>query len=163
MRRQRTNQQNKQYKRSNSINIHIYAQIILMLLEDPDVLPARLHAAGVVVLRVHTELEEVRVAPASVDMQLLLAVDVHGERRRLHIVDHVQSEPSVIDGVLDELPVVVPQCAIVDVQHERAGGLAGAKHLHDTYSRGAGGDVPVGLELPHAGAVVVPLQAEEDQ
>ena len=163
MRRQRTNQQNKEYKRSNSINIHIYAQIILMLLEDPDVLPARLHAAGVMVLRVHTKLEVVRVPAAALDVQLLLAVDVHGERRRLHIVDHVQSEPSVIDGVLHELPVVVPQRAIVDMQHERGGRLAGAEHLHDRHPRGAGGDVTIALELPHAGAVVVALQVEEDQ
>ena len=134
-----------------------------MFLEDPHLLPARLHAAGVVVLRVHAELEEVRVAAAAVDTQLLLAVDVHGECRRLDIVDHVQPEPSVIDGVLDELPVVIPQRAIIDVQHEHGGRLAGTEHLHDRHPRGAGGDVPVALELPHAGAVVVALQVEEDQ
>ena len=126
-----------------------------MLLEDPDVFPARLHAAGVVVLCVHTKLEVVRVPAAALDVQLLLAVDVHGECRCIDVVDYVQPEPSVIDVVFHDLAVVVPQRTVVAVQHEGGGCLAGAEHLHDRHPCGAGGDVPVALELPHAGAVVL--------
>ena len=128
--------------------------------EDPDVLPARLHAAGRIVLRVHAELEEVLVATVAGHPQPLDAVDEHGEARRVDVVDDVEPEPPVVDVVLHRRPAVVPQGAVVDVQHQRGGGLAAAEHLHDGHPRRAGGHVAVALELPHSGRVVVTLETK---
>jgi hypothetical protein len=128
--------------------------------EYHDVIPARLHVAGRVVLRVHAELEVVRVAAAAGHPQPLDAVDEHGEPRRVHVVDHVQLEPAVVDVALDHPLAVVPQLAVVDVQHQRGGGLAAAEHLHDGHPRRAGGHVAVALELPHSGRVVVTLETK---
>jgi hypothetical protein len=43
-------------------------------------------------------------------------------------VDDVEPEPPVVDAVLHHLPVVVPQRAVVDEQHQRGGRLAGAEN-----------------------------------
>ena len=53
------------------------------------------------------------------DGEPLLAVDEHGERPRADVVHHVELEPAVVDGSVDNarLVVVVHEPATVHVQH----------------------------------------------
>jgi hypothetical protein len=47
----------------------------------------------------------VRLTTAARHMQLLLAINEHGEHRRFNVMDNIQLKPTVVDVVLDKLPV----------------------------------------------------------
>jgi hypothetical protein len=143
-----------------------YPSVLLVPGVECDVGPPRLHAAGlVVVLHVHPELEVVGVAGDHPGAEPLLAVDVHGHRRRADVVDDVEPEPPVVDAGLHRRPAVEAQDAVVDVQHQH-GGVRGALLVVDLHHRHAGGPrrhVAVALELPHPRRVVVALHANRSR
>ena len=140
--------------------LSMHAQISSAALgEDLDVPPPRLHPVRHAVpgLPVHAELEVVRVPAAPRRGQPALAVDEDGHVGRRDVMDHVEPEPAVVDGGVDDPRggdvVVVGQPAVVDVQHQRGRVLRRAEDLHHRRPRRAAGDVAVALELPHPGAV----------
>lgn len=79
-----------------------------------DVLPTGFHVIRLVVLPIHSEFEVIRVSSTAGSLILETSINVNLNRWCVHIMNHIQSEPFIVDVWDQDRSPVVWEWAIVD-------------------------------------------------